>query len=342
MRNYLLAVVAAVSLASVPLLAQGGGIDQQCNKVPAGLPPGYNPTQDACQKAVDVFNYLAPQLGVIIAGGNATLGVGGTIGGLGHIYISGRANLVSSDIPRVDQVTPSVTGAHSDNYPTRTEFIGIPQADVSIGLFRGIPLGVTNVGGLDLLVSATYLPSFNAGGVKLQVPGSALHFGVGARLGIVQESIIVPGISVTYLRRGLPDVDLSANNGQDTLHVNGINVTTDSWRLVASKSFFGFGLAVGAGQDRYNSSATASAYVGPRAISGGLFTPGESTGPIALAQKLTRTTYFADGSFNLPFVRLIGEIGETASVNVPTYNTFAGSAPGASRVFGAVGLRFGL
>ena len=226
---------------AAPLAAQSA-ISPQCT---SGV------TQDACQKAVDVFQYLAPQLGAVIAGGNATLGVGGTLGGLGQIYISGRANLVSSNIPRVDQVTPSTSGARSDVYPTQSQFAGIPQADVAVGLFRGFPLGVTNVGGIDLLGSVSYLPSIDVSGVHLSTPNGSLKFGGGVRVGIVQESIIFPGISVTYLRRGLPTVDLlSSNSAGDSLRVDNINITTDSYRIVASKSLLLLGIAAGVGQDR--------------------------------------------------------------------------------------------
>ncbi|MGI8546666.1 MAG: hypothetical protein ACR2M1_04925 [Gemmatimonadaceae bacterium] len=317
--------------AAMPLSAQG--VNSQCV---AGA------AQDACQKTVDIFHYLAPQLGVIISGGNATLGVGGPIGGLGRIYVSGRANIVSADIPRVNQITPSLNGARSDQYPTQSQIAGIPQADVAIGIFRGIPLGVTNVGGLDLLVNATYLPSVSTAGVNLHVPNGSLKFGAGARLGIIQESILFPGISVTYLRRSLPTVDVLAASGGDTLHVDGLDITTDSWRVVASKSLLGFGIAAGVGQDHYSSDASASAYVTQcPGICPAIFTP-TRVGPIALTQKLTRTTYFVDGSLNLLVLRLIAEIGRTGSVNVPTFNTFAGSAPGAARTFGALGVRVGL
>ncbi len=327
--------LAAASLfvcAALPLGAQGS-VNSQCT---AGV------TQDACQKAVDVFQYLAPQLGAVVAGGNATLGVGGTLGGLGQIYISGRANVVNSNIPRVDQVIPSTSGAHSDQYPTQSQIAGIPQADIAIGLFRGIPLGVTNVGGIDLLGSASYLPSINASGVHLTTPNGSVKFGGGVRLGIVQESILFPGVSVTYLRRGLPTVDLLSNNSNgDTLHVKNINLTTDSYRIVASKSLLIFGIAAGVGQDRYNSSATGSAYVAARGIAG-VGTPAASVGPIAMNQKLTRTTYFVDGTLHFLIVNVIGEIGRTSAVNIPTYNSFAGSAAGAAQTFGAVGVRLGL
>lgn len=330
-------MIAAIALAGLAATAPdlaAQGVSSQCA---SGV------TQDACQKTIDIFSYLAPQLGVVIAGGNATLGVGGTVGGFGRIYLSGRATVVSADIPQVGSVGVSTAGARSDQYPTQSQIAGIPQADAAIGIFRGIPLGVTNVGGLDLLATASYLPSFSAAGVNVGVPRGSFAFGGGARLGIIQESIFFPGIAATYLRRSLPTVDMSATSGNDTLRVDGLDVRTDSWRVVASKTFFLFGLAAGAGRDRYKSSASARASVG--GCSGrcpAIYPPPVQVGPIALTQELTRTTYFVDASLNLAVFHIIGEIGQTGSVDVPTYNTFAGSAPGSSRVFGALGVRLGL
>ena len=325
-------VAASLLFVAAPLVAQKT-VSSQCSSVV---------TQDACQKAIDVFQYLAPQLGVIISGGNATLGVGGTLGGLGHIYVSGRANVVNSDIPRVDKVTPATTGARSDNYPTQSQIAGIPQADVAIGLFRGIPLGVTNVGGIDLLGSVSYLPSLDASGVHISTPNGSVKFGGGVRVGIVQESILFPGVSVTYLHRGLPTVDLSANDGGgDSLNLKNIDVSTDSYRLVASKSLLMLGLAAGVGQDRYSSTATGSGNVAARGVAG-IGTPAEALGPISMQQKLTRTTYFVDATLNFPVIKLIGEIGRTNSVNIPTYNSFAGAAPGSAQTYGALGVRFGI
>jgi hypothetical protein len=327
------ALVCPALFYQAPLLHAQAAVDPQCT---AGV------TQDACQKGVDVFKYLAPQLGAVIAGGNATLGVGGTLGGFGRIYVSGRANLVNANIPRVDDVTPATDGARSDKYPTQSQFAGIPQADVAIGIFRGIPLGVTNVGGIDLLGSVSYLPSINVSGVRVTTPNGSLKVGGGVRVGLIQESIIFPGVSVTYLHRGLPTVDVRANDEQgDTLHLSDINISTDSYRLVASKSLLLLGLAAGVGQDRYSSRATGSASVAARGV-GSLFTPPATVDDIALKQKLTRTTYFLDATLNFPIIQLVGEIGRTGAVNIPTYNSFAGAAAGAAQTFGAVGVRFGL
>jgi len=337
--------VLALGAAALARPARAQGVSSQCpagTVSGAGVPDSRAAVQDACQKAIDIFQFLAPQLGVTIAGGNATIGVGGTIGGLGHVYVSGRANVVQSDMPQVDQVTPSVTGARSDQYPTRTQIIGIPEADVSIGILRGFPIGLTNVGGLDLLVSASYLPAFTSGAVDVRLPKGSFNFGAGARLGIIQETPFIPGVAVTYLRRGLPTVDVVAHSGSDTLRVSNLDVTTDAVRLVVSKSLLMVGIAAGVGEDRYSSRADASAYVAGRALGGALVSPPTTAGPIALRQSINRTTYFVDGSLNFPFVRLIGEIGHTSGNSIATYNTFESGPAGAGRTYGAVGVRLGL
>src|SRR5262245_33997896 len=116
-------------------------------------------TQDACQKAVDVYQYLAPQLGSAITGGNATLGQGSSLGGIGHFSLGLRVNAVKGSLPQVDDAsaTPVLTGARSTPYRTKDIPVPMPTIDGALGIFRGIPLGITNVGGLDLLVSASYI-----------------------------------------------------------------------------------------------------------------------------------------------------------------------------------------
>ena len=326
--------IAALLFTSVQAGAQSA-INSQCSAII---------TQDACQKTLDVFQFVAPQLGAVIAGGNATLGVGGTLGGPGHIYITGRATVVNANLPLVDQIVPSVTGARSDDYGTQSQIAGIPQADVAIGLFRGFPVGVTNVGGIDLLGSISYMPSLTASGLRITTPNGSFKFGGGVRVGIIQESILFPGISVTYLRRGLPTMNLQGENvAGDSLNISNVNVATDSYRIVASKNLLLLGLAAGVGQDRYNTSAMGSAYIAPRSGDGvSINTPATGVGPFSMSQKITRTTYFLDATINLALVKLIGEIGRSSSVNIPTFNTFAATTAGAAQTFGAIGIRLGL
>ena len=169
-------VFVAAAMAATSLGAQG--IDtQRCPPGTTnglGIPDQTRASQDACQKAIDLFQYIAPQLGTSITGGNATLGQGGNLGGLGHFSVGLRVNAVQGSLPQIQNVTPSVTGATSTQFDTKTQLIPMPTADLAIGIFKGLPLAITNVGGVDLLVSAAYLPEFNSGGVSVKVPNGSL------------------------------------------------------------------------------------------------------------------------------------------------------------------------
>jgi hypothetical protein len=118
-------------------------------------------SQDACQMAVDVFQFMAPQLGLALAGGNATLGAGSTLGGIGHFSLGIRGNVFNGDLPQIGSFpTPGTNGRTQRALPSKGQVLGLPTADAAIGLFGGLPFGLTNVGGVDVLVSAAYIPSF--------------------------------------------------------------------------------------------------------------------------------------------------------------------------------------
>jgi hypothetical protein len=214
----------------------------------------------------------------------------------------------------------------------------MPTAELAIGVFKGLPLAITNVGGVDVLVSASYLPEFNNSNVSVKVPSGSLKFGYGARVGILQESLIVPGVSVSYLHRELPTVNIAANSNSDSLYVNNLSLKSNAWRVVASKSLLLFGLAAGFGQDKYDASTDIGAHVAARTVPP---TPAANAGPVALKQNLTRTNVFADLSMNLLLFKLTGEIGQVSGGTINTFNTFNGKQAADSRIYGSVGARFG-
>lgn len=304
--------------------------DPQCPFGSSALSPE-RITQDACQKAIDLYKYMAPQLGTVVAGGNATLGQGGTLGGPGHFTLSVRANALQGSVPLVEDVTPSTGGANVSTYEVKDQVLAMPAVDAAIGVFKGLPLGLTSVGGVDLLLSAAYLPEFERSGVTVQTPEGGLKLGYGARIGLLEESFLIPGVSFTYLRRDFPTVTLSASTTSGDLHVRDLSVETSSWRVVASKSLLTFGLAAGAGQDSYSSSAVVQATVNT--------TPSDE---IRLKQDLTRTNYFLDVYMNIFLLKLIGEIGVVQGGQVETFNQFDGKQPDASRLYGSIGFRVGL
>ena len=340
MKKFVSVVLASAVLAA-PVAAQQANPDPQCPPGTTnsfGIPDQQRATQDACQKAIDLFRYMAPQLGTALAGGAPTLGQGGPTGGIGHFSIGVRVNAVMGDLPQVQDVPLSVQGAQRSTYPLERQIIPMPTADLALGIFGGIPLGLTSVGGLDLLVSASYLPEFEADNIKVEVDGSSIKFGFGARLGLLQESLLIPGVSVSFLRRDLPKIHMTARAQSDSLQVRDLDIQTTSWRVMASKSFFMFGAAAGFGKDRYESSTVISARVAGRAVPP---TPAVTAGPIDIEQTLTRTTMFLDLSMNLPFFKIVGEIGQVSGGEVETYNQFEGSKADDSRTYGSIGIRFG-
>ena len=102
-------ILAAVFIAvSSPAASQE--IDPQCP--PGSLDSNGDPdntmiAQDACQKAIDLFKYMSPQLGAVLAGGNPTQGVSGAFGKIGRFSIGIRANALNGSLPEVDRVVPN-------------------------------------------------------------------------------------------------------------------------------------------------------------------------------------------------------------------------------------------
>ena len=319
------ALVAALVMLSTPLSAQ---LSPAC--------AGRGPVEDACQKASDVFAVLAPQLGVVVAGGNAALGQSSTLGGLGHLALGVRATGLRADLPDVGQVNLALGGAQRSTIPVTSQWAGLPAVELGVGLFRGIPVGLSYVGGIDALVTATWLPEISTDEVSITVPSGSLKIGGGVRVGVLQETAMVPGVSLTVVRRELPSADVVARtDAGDTLAVNGTRVRADSWRLVAGKSFALLALTGGVGQDRLDTRADVSAVV-----RSGTPIPARLD-PVPLSQKVTRSNAFVGLSLNAAVVRLSAEIGRSWGGTIATYNDFDGTTADAPRIYGAVGLMLG-
>lgn len=320
----------------VGLLAATTARAQQPNTCPAGtttlgVPDANKATQDACQMAVDVFQYIAPQLGLALAGGNATLGQGGALGGLGHFTVELRGNAIAGDLPQVQNFPqPSINGRQSRQLPTKKQFVGLPTVDAAIGIFQGLPLGLTNIGGVDLLVDASYVPTVSGSDVQVK-PKQNLQLGFGVRVGLLQESLLVPGVAVSYLRRDLPTTSISGSSSGVSVDVQNAKVNTNAWRLTASKNLLLFSLAAGIGRDSYDESAL---------VTGS--SQGVPSQQIKVSQTMTRTNYFLDASLNFIIGKLVGEIGQVSGGSASTYNSFTGGAADKSRLYGSLGVRIGL
>ena len=336
-------IVAGLALAAFTTVARA-----QTSNCPGGGQPltsasnaAQNAAHDACVQAVDLFQFMAPQLGLALAGGNATLGQGGTMGGLGHFSLGVRGNVFSGDLPQVGNSqwpAPRTSPTQgSQQLPSKKQVLGLPVVDAALGIFQGLPLGLTNVGGVDVLVSATYVPTLGDSTSDVAIkPQTSIKWGYGARIGILQESMVVPGVAVTYIKRDVPTTDLTGKSSGATIHVQNTDIKTSAWRVVASKSFVVFGIVVGAGQDKYDQSADVSG------TATATFAGQSQTTSIAthMSQTLTRNNVFADLSLNLPLFKIVAEGGQVTGGTVPTFNSFSSGKADDSRTYGSVGLRF--
>lgn len=335
MRFRSIAVVAILSFAALGSAQAQPTTDPQCPPGTVsglGIPDRERATQDACQQAIDLFRYMVPQLGIGLTGGNTTLAQGGALGGLPHFAIGLRGNVLAGSLPVPQQ--PSTSGAVArDPYPTDDKVLGLPAVDFALGLWKGLPLALSNVGGIDLLLSATYVPEISTDNVSV-TPETNLQLGYGARIGLLQESLLLPGLGVSFMKRDLPKTTIVGFTGNDSLEVRDLDFKTTAWRITASKSLILFTIAAGVGQDTYDASTSIEATVNDVLIGR------ETMGPVTVEQKITRTNYFADVAMNILLVKLVGTIGMVQGGDVPTYSRFETDAD-ASRLYGSVGLRIG-
>lgn len=286
-------------------------------------------TQDACEKATDLFNYMTPQLGTSLVGGSHTLGIGTTLGGLGHFAIALRGNAIQGDLPDLSSINVSALGRSSTAITTNQQYLGLPAVDFALGIFKGLPLGVTRVGGVDLIGSATYLPEVDGDGVTLTPADGSLKIGLGARVGLLEQSLIVPGISFSYLVRDIPTVSLAASAGNAAFAINDFSVKSKSWRLAAQKNLLLFQLGAGYGQDTYTSAA---------GIDIDITSPAPASVSTTVGQEMKRTSMYGSLGFNLFIAKVVAEVGQVSGGEMATYNTFAEAAD-KSRLYGSVGIR---
>ncbi len=308
--------------------AQGGSIDAQCQ---AGT-LSERATQDACQKAIDLFHFMAPQLGASLIGGNVVAGEAGALGGLGHLSVGIRGNLLRGHVPDVGAVTPAITGAVASDYAVKDRPVGLPVADVALGVFPGLRAGSTTIFAVDGLMNIAFIPEVTSGDFKLSVPSGSVRFGFGARIAVLEESDHTPVVSVAFLQRDLPSADVTATPGLDLYGVRGFTLTSDAWRATVGKSFGVVALVIGGGRDHYDANGLVDVTVNRAAQ---VFT---LTG-FELGQSVDRLIVFAVLSLNLPLMKVVLEVGQVSGGTLATFNTFGGTRADDALQFASLGLR---
>lgn len=326
MRGSFVKVSMMLGVLTAPLAAQG--VDPNCENpayVGAGLEGG-----NACQQAMDTYAYATQQYATLLSGGNMEIGSADALGGFPKfrvaLHFTGM-NLVAPAL-RASGIAPGP--AVSSTITTQgTDFV-IIAADGMLGLFGGIDLGIAKFGAVDAFVSLNLVPGATAAGYTV-TPKSKVYLGYGARVGVMQETKVLPGVGVSYFVRNMPSTTVIATDVfQNAIYVTDLKVDTKAWSATVGKHFGIVSLLVGAGQTTFNSTAGVS-----WAITG-------SNGTIpGMSASSTQTQYFGDFGVKIGgTIDLVLEVGEVTGSELQTFNTFD-PASTASRTFASFAITFG-
>jgi hypothetical protein len=294
---------------------------------------------DACRKADDLFRFLAPQLGVALSGGNVLLGQGGALGGWGRVAAVLRVTAVDGRVP-ANAVSLNPTAAVASDFGAARAPVPVPALDVGVGLVRGVPLGLTNVGGVDLLLGVTAVPSVSRDGFEVTREGSGIVGTLGLRVGVLQESALVPGVALSVLRRRLPTTSMQYRTGNDTLGVSDTRVASTVFRLTVNKRLGLLGFGAGVGEDRLDTRTSVEAVVNETVA-------GQAVRTVASVRdardRTTRGTAFVNLAFGLARAQLVAELGRSRAGPLrETLNTFGRRRANEAYTYASagVGLRF--
>ncbi len=337
----------------------GNGLAATCATLPVEFSAD---TRDFCYTVAQAVESAQPQVGIAVVGGNVTPGSatsgGLRLGAIPGLTVTGKVNFVMARFPNV---ASSEAGAGRS---TGEKSIPAPavQGTASLALLPGFTVapGMNGFGAIDLLGSVTWLP----------IKASQLHgfgentattaYGVGGRLGILKESFVTPGVSVSLMYHNLGQVSYgnvcettaapTGAGGDGPQTQTGICVgdgdpgefafDLKDWsaRAQASKKFALFGVAGGIGYDRW-SSHTNYGFRGSCLESSACFVRVTDAG-----LDTSRWSAFADATVGGILGSLVAEVGWLQGADpIAGYNAGVNEFdPTKGTFFGSVGLRLTL
>lgn len=318
MRQIVLSFAAALLLCAPPLLAQNA----QCSSLTTA-----DNSRQACDAAIDLTRAYHPIAGLLISGGNPLLGSAASMGGPGKFAVSLRANAARVVVPEL-----AVDG--SNNVAQSDELLApAPLVEGAVGLFRGLPNGMFSLdflGSLQLVPNEKLVDDIRVDSDAPRIGPVSLGLGYGGRLGLFGGSRVLPDVSVSVMRRSIPQVGFGDTAAGDDVAAD-VNLHATNIRVVASKRWAVFTLAAGAGWSRYTGDAIAtfrgSASAVPQTIS------------LRLDQR--RQVIFADAGLDFRFLRIVGEIGHQSGRDQQLVTNFQGFNDTRGTTFYSAALRFG-
>jgi hypothetical protein len=281
-----------------------------------------------CDAAVDGTRAFHPVVGVLVSGGNPTIGSAATLGGLGHVSLTLRANAVNIVLPDLGYTGSSATVPAADKI-----FAPAPLIEGSLGLYKGMSTGLLAV---DFLASAQLLPTnqidnFTVDTDARKIGDIALGLGYGARIGILREMGPLPALSFSVMRRDIPEIAYGDVSGSDRFSY-AVDLRATNLRLIASKKLVVFDLAAGLGWDKYTGDAVIR-FRDPITL---------VTQPdIPLELNNSRVLGFLNAGVSLSVVRLTGEVGYMGGKDQNLSTDFEDFDTTKGKLFAGLGLRVG-
>lgn len=343
-------LAAALAVAFAAPLAAQNDIDNVCSERFSNAT-----LRSRCASVAQAVDAAQPQLGILMAGGNPTLGTASTggvrLGLLPRVSAGARVNVVFARLPDIRE--ESTTEGELDQFSVPAPAIG---GNVSVGVFPGISLApmIGGFGAIDLLGSATVLPVSLAGVEGLEK--NPVSWGGGARVGLLRESFITPGVSVSVMYRKMGELQFGdVCEGEETAGVGGQDSRTCvgggdfgeisfglgnlSARGAVSKRLLGFGLTAGVGYDRFDTDAEL-AFRAP-AVAGNTARTIYRFSDVAVDND--RWSAFLDASFTLLVGSIVAEAGWMQGQEpIPGFPERSDFDPRRGTFFGSIGARLSL
>jgi hypothetical protein len=344
------ALAAVAALFAAPVAAQNN-IDTICDQF-----AGNSDVERRCAVVAQAVDAAQPQLGILMAGGNPTLGTASTggvrLGLIPRVSLTGRINVVGARLPDIREESDG----EADKFSVPAPAVG---ANLSVGLTQGFSVApmIGGFGAIDLLGSVSVLPLSLLGD---DFGDNAFSWGAGARVGLIRESFVMPGVSVSVMYRDLGDVsfgdvcegDETADplNGNRRLCDGGIGsgdfgeisfgLGNVSARAAISKRLLGLGLTAGVGYDRFDTDADI-AFRAPAIVSGNPVERIYRYPDVAVDND--RWSAFIDGSFTILFGSVVAELGwMQGSDPIQGFPSTSDFDPNDGTFFGSIGARLSL
>lgn len=324
---------------------------------PGGIPTDIqNQFSFLCGQVVNTLANVQPSIGIAFSGGAHTLGTASTIGRrlgfLPRVSVTARFNAVLVDVPDVfSGFAPTVSdGGTVAGMPTT----GIPltalQGDVVVGVFNGFSLGpaASGLGAVDLLGSVSFIPAIQQVEDAIGLKEDIVNIGFGARVGILKQGLILPGVSVSAMYRTMSEVTFGdLQNPAPVAFASDLSVL--SLRAGVSKGIATFDFAAGAGYDIYSSDTSFNwnlEYDCEDAVCPVTLMPSE---PVSGKLKSAAWNLHANAGLSLVVLNIVGEVGYQKAVEVLDAEAFADAGlPGqepttealeGGRFFAGIGVR---